>query len=183
MLDIIGIIILAAAFFRGYKKGIVVALCSFIGILLGMLCALKLSGSLGAYLMAQGWVTSAWAQICAYALLFLGVLWLVRLLAGLIEGVLKAAMLGLVNRITGGLLYVAIGMIIWSSVLWVGNRAHLLSPETIAGSHTYEFFVPVAPWVFAHVGAVLPFAKDTFADLEHFFDSVNQHLPGHVGPH
>ena len=183
MIDIIGIIILILSFFRGYRKGIVVALCSLLGVLLGMLAALKLSASLGAFLMEKGWVTSAWAQIIAYVVLFIGVVILVRLLAKLVEGALKAAMLGLVNRLIGGLLYACIGAIVWSSVLWIANRAHLISPETLAVSHTYDYFAPVAPWVFARIGIVLPFAKDIFSDLEHFFDGVNHHLPEHVGTH
>ena len=33
----------------------------------------------------------------------------------------------------------------------------------------------------AHIGEVIPFAKNTFADMRHFFEGVNQHLPEHVG--
>ena len=182
MLDLFGVIILLLSFFQGFRKGIVVALCSLLGVVLGMLAALKLSGALGSYLMEQGWVTSAWAQIIAYILLFTGVLLLVRLIARLVESALKAAMLGLVNRIVGGILYAFIGAFIWSSLLWIANRAHFIEPETIAASKTYDYFVPIAPWVFANIGTVLPFAKDVFSDLEGFFDGVNQHLPGHVGP-
>lgn len=183
MIDIFGILILVLSFARGWRKGIVVALCSLLGVVLGMLAALKLSGALGAWLLEQGWVTSAWAQIIAYLFLFLGVLWAVRLLAKAVEGLLKAAMLGVVNRAIGGLLYAFIGAFVWSCLLWIANRAHLISPEGLAGSHTYDWFAPVAPWVFAHVGIVIPFAKDIFSDLGHFFDGINQHLPGHVGAH
>lgn len=183
MLDFLGVIILALSFFRGWRKGFVVALCSLLGVVLGMLAALKLSSALATWMMAQGWVTSAWAQIIAYVLLFLGVLWLVRIIAKAVETALKAAMLGLINRLLGALLYMFMGAFIWSSVLWIGNRAHLIAPGTLAGSHTYEYFEPVAPGVFAHIGTVVPFAKDVFGNLSHFFDGVNQHLPGHVGTH
>lgn len=183
MIDFLGVIIVALAFFQGWRKGIVVAICSLLGIVIGMLAALKLSGAFAAWLMEHGWVTSAWAQIISYILLFLGVLWLVRLLARAIETALKAAMLGIINRMIGGLVYAFIGAFIWSSVLWIGNRAHLIAPETLVSSKTYSYFEPIAPWVFAHIGAVLPFAKDVFADLSHFFDGVNTHLPGHVGTH
>jgi hypothetical protein len=90
-------------------------------------------------------------------------------------------MLGLINRLVGGLLYAFIGALVWSSLLWIANRAHLLAPETIVASHTYGYFAPVAPWTFGHIGAVLPFARDTFSDLEHFFDEANKQLPEHVG--
>ncbi len=181
MLDILGILILVLSFFRGWRKGIVVALCSMLGIIIGMLAALKLSHAFAAWMLARGWVTSAWAQIIAYVLLFLGVLWLVRIVAKAVESALKLAMLGLINRLAGGLVYAFAGAFVWSSLLWIGSRVYLISPETIAGSRTYDWFAPLAPFVFAHIGAVLPFAKDVFADLSRFFDRVNQHLPGHVG--
>ena len=183
MLDIIGIIILALSFFRGFRKGFVVAICALLGVVLGMIVALKLSTSFAAFLLEKGWVTSAWAQIIAYVVLFIGVVVLVGLLARLVESALKAAMLGLINRIIGGVLYACMGALVWSSVLWIANRAHLISPESMAASHTYDYFAPVAPWVFARIGIVLPFAKDIFSDLDQFFDGVNHHLPGHVGPH
>src|ERR1043165_3057900 len=105
MLDIIGITLLLLFFYRGFRKGIIVALFSMLGVLLGMICALKLSHSLAGYLFAKGWVTSAWAQIISYVFLFAGVILLVRLGARLIERTFEAIMLGLVNRIAGGLLY------------------------------------------------------------------------------
>ena len=83
----------------------------------------------------------------------------------------------------GGLLYALLGAIVWSCCLWIADRAHLLTPEAVAGSKTYPWITPLAPWAFAHIGAVLPFAKTVFSDLQHFFDGVNRHLPEHVGAH
>lgn len=181
MLDIIGLIILIAFFVQGYRKGIIVALFSLLAFVLGLICALKLSHKLAGYLFAEGWVTSSWAQIISYVLLFAGVVWLVRLGGRAIQRSFEAVMLGLPNRLVGGLLYAFIGAFVWSACLWLANQVHALAPETIAQSKTFEWFIPVAPWVFAHVGMVLPFAKDILSDLHHFFDGVNQHLPDHVG--
>jgi len=181
LLDILGILLLMLSFFRGYRKGLIVALFSVLGVVLGMLAALKLSAAFASYLLEHNWVTSAWAQIIAYLVLFIGVLWLIRLGARLIESAVKAVMLGLLNRLCGGILYIFIGATIWSSLLWIANKAHIISPELITASDTYAFFEPLAPWVFGHIGAVLPFARDIFSDLGHFFDGVNKHIPGHVG--
>lgn len=183
ILDIIGVTLLVAFFIQGYRKGIIVALFSLLAIVLGIICALKLSQKLAGYLFATGWVTSAWGQLISYILLFIGVAWLVRLGGKYIQKSFEAVMLGLPNRIIGGVLYAFIAAFIWSSCLWLGNQAHMLTPETIAASKTYERFVPIAPWVFEHIGAVLPFAKNVFSDLQHFFNGVNQHLPDHVGAH
>jgi hypothetical protein len=31
------------------------------------------------------------------------------------------------------------------------------------------------------LGKLLPFARNVFSDLQHFFDTINQKLPQHVG--
>ena len=180
-LDVIGVTLLIIFFIRGYMKGIIVAAFSVLAILLGALCALKLSHLFATWLLEKGWVTSGWAQLLSYIVLFIGVMLLVRLIGKAIQSSLEAVMLGLVNKIIGGLLYAFVTAVLWSSLLWIGTKMGLISPETIAASKTYTYFEPVAPWVYANIGRVLPFAKDIFSDLQQFFDSVNQVGPEHVG--
>ncbi len=183
ILDIIAATLIIAMFIRGYRKGIIIAVFSLLSIMLGVVCALKLSHILADFLARKGIVTSAWAPIISYVLLFILVVWLVRMGASLIEKSVDALALGLINRLIGGVLYVGLAAVLWSSILWLTNQAHLITPETINKSVTYKYFLPVAPWVFDHIGTVLPFAKGLFADLQHFFDHVNTKLPQHVGTH
>lgn len=183
ILDAIAIILIVFFFIRGYRKGFIVAAFAIIAILLGVICALKLSAKLAAFLLEKNIVTSGWAQIVSYIVLFIGVVWLVRIGGKLIEKTVEAVWLGLFNNLAGGIIYAVMAIIVWSSCLWIGNQAHLFTPETIAGSKTFAVLSPVAPWTFEHIGAVLPLAKGLFADLQHFFDQVNNHLPEHVGTH
>jgi membrane protein required for colicin V production len=175
LLDIIGIIIIVAFFMQGYSKGIIIAAFSFVGIVLGIIIALKLSHTLANYLYIQGVVTSGWAQIISYIVLFTGVVLLVRLIAKALQSMLEAILMGVVNKIAGGILYGALGAIIWSTLLWIGTESHLLPTSSIAQSSTYSIFAPVCPWVFEHLGRLIPFIKNIFADLEQFFNRVNQH--------
>jgi len=181
-LDIIAVTIVILSFIRGYMKGIIVAAFSLLAVLLGIVCALSLSAKLSTYLLDKGFTSSALAPIIAYALLFIGVLLLVRLLAKFIEKVTGAVLLGWVNKIIGGVLYAFIGLTIWSSVLWLCNYAHLVTPETIVASRTYSYVEPLAPWVFGKVAHILPFARTTFDEMHHFFNGINQQLPEHVDP-
>ena len=182
-LDVIGIILIILFFIRGYTRGIIVALFSVLAILLGIIVALKLSHALAAWLLAKGYVTSGWAQLVSYVVLFVIVVLIVRLIARLIQKAVEGMMLGVVNKLIGGLLYAFLGAVFWSSLLWIGSRMHIITPETIAASKTYSWLSALAPWFFEQVGKLLPFAKDIFSNLEHFFDTVNQKLPEHVGAH
>ena len=183
VLDVVGIILIVLFFIRGYMKGFIVALFSVLAILLGILCALKLSQTFSAWMLAKGYVSSGWVQVVSYVLLFIVVVILVRLFGRLIEKAVETLMLGILNRLIGGLLYAFLGAILWSSVLWIGSRMHIITPETIAASKTYVMLSGMAPWFFEQAGRFLPFVKDTFINLQHFFDAVNQKLPGNVGAH
>lgn len=182
VLDVIGIILIILFFIRGYLKGIIVAAFSVLAILLGILCALKLSQSFSAWLLEKGYATSGWVQVISYVVLFVGVFLIVRLVEKLIEKAVEGMMLGVVNKLIGGLLYAFLGAVLWSSLLWIGNQMHLISPETIAASKTYTWLSRLAPWFFEQAGKLLPFVRDTFSKLEHFFDTVN-HKPTDVGAH
>ena len=181
-LDITGLILIALFFLRGYMKGIIVATFSVLAILLGLLVSLKLSQSLASWMLEKGFTTSGWAPILSYVVLFVAVVWAVNLVAKMLQKAIEGMMLGIFNKIAGGILYGFLGAVLWSSLLWLGGQSHLISPETVSGSKTYVYIAALAPWFFNWAGSVLPFVKDTFGNLQHFFNSVNQH-PADVGTH
>ena len=183
VLDVTGIILIVLFFIRGYTKGIIVAAFSALAILLGILVALKLSQSFATWMLAKGFITSGWAQVISYAVLFIGVVLAVRLIANLLQKAVEGLMLGIVNKLIGGLLYAFLGAVLWSSFLWIGTRMNMITPETIVTSKTYHWLSGIAPWFFEMAGKLLPFVKNTFSGLEHFFDAVNQKIPGNVGTH
>src|SRR5258708_2558765 len=94
ILDVVGIILIILFFIRGYMRGFIVAVFSVLAILLGILCALKFSQVLSAWMLEKGYVTSGWVQIISYVVLFIGVLLLVRLLARMIQKAAEGMMLG-----------------------------------------------------------------------------------------
>jgi len=181
-LDIITLVLLIVFFVRGFMKGIIVAAFSVISILLGLLVALKLSQAFASWLLAHDYVSSGWAQVIAYIVLFIGVVMLVRLIARMIEKAAEGLMLGTINKLLGALLYVFLGAVIWSSLLWLGASAQIIPAQTIAESRSYGMLSGLAPWFFGIAGHLLPFVQDTFANLSQFFDTVNAQ-PADVGTH
>jgi membrane protein required for colicin V production len=173
ILDVVGILLILLFFIRGYMKGIIVAAFSVLAILLGILVSLKLSQAFSAWLLEKGWITSGWVQVISYIVLFIGVYLIVRLIAKLIQKAVEGMMLGMINKVIGGLLYAFLGAVLWGSFLWIGDKMHIITPETIAASKTYPMFSRLAPWFFEQAGKLLPFVRDTFEKLEHFFNHFN----------
>jgi len=179
-IDVTGLILVILFFIKGYSRGLVVALFSFIAIFLGITLSLKFSHALAEWLLAKGWVNSGWALVLSYVIMFTAVVLLVRIVARLIQKSMEMVMLGMLNRIGGGVLYVLLGAILWSTLLWLGEQLHVITSSMTAGSMTFAFFTKLAPILFSVIGHLLPFVKDLFINLQHFFDHVNQN---HVGAH
>lgn len=182
IIDAIFLVCLLIFLVRGYSKGVVVALFSVLAVLLGVVGALKLSGTVASMLFSGGEKGGRWVPFVSYMIVFILIVWLVRLGAKLIQRSFEAVSLGWINRLTGAVLYGFLISFIFSSILWLFNRMGVINPETQAASHVYPILEPLAPKVFSLLGSVLPFAKHIFEDLSGFFDNVNQKLPD-VGSH
>ena len=179
--DLVISAILLLIFIRGYRQGFIVAVFSLLAVLVGMACALKLSHTLATFLSENDIITSSWGLFISYVVLFLGALFLVRTLANLIEKAFRAMLLGWLNSLTGGILYALAGLLICSSLLWLADRADVIPPEMFDDSYACRYLLPVAPWVFDGIGAILPAARDLFAEIEDFFSGLNHKLSDYVG--
>lgn len=169
LIDIITIILLLAAIFKGLRKGFVVALFSFLAYFIGLAAALKLSALMARYIGSNVEVSQRWLPFVAFFLVFVGVVLLVRLGAKAIEGAMKLLLLGWLNRLGGVLLYILVYFFIYSILLFYATQLHLLKNETIQASVTYNLIEPFAPKAMNILGDAIPFFKNMFAELLNFF--------------
>ena len=88
LIDIILLGLMIMAVVRGIQKGFIVALFSMIGFIVGLVAALKLSTVVAAYLDESVNVSARWPFL-AFALVFIAVVLLVRLLAAVIQSTME----------------------------------------------------------------------------------------------
>lgn len=177
IIDIVFAIIMVIAILKGYQKGLIVAVFSIIAFIIGLAAALKLSTVVAGWLKDSTSLSAKWLPFISFALVFLGVVLLVRLGARLIEKTFQAVLLGWVNRLGGIVFYAALYIIIFSIFLFYAEKVQLLKPSTIESSQTYSFIQPWGPKVIDGFGKVIPIFKDMFADLSDFFGGVSTGLP------
>lgn len=161
-LDIIILVLLVLALFKGWSNGFIVGVFSFLAFIIGLATALKLSEFAGTYITEYFNVSDQWLPIVAFAAVFLIVVILVRLGAKAIESIIEVAQLGWMNKLGGILLYIVIYLFIVSLLLSYAGQMHLLKEETLEASQSYPFVHPIAPAIMDVVGVVLPFFKDLF---------------------
>jgi membrane protein required for colicin V production len=175
-IDIIFIILVLVAVFKGLRRGLIVAIFSMLALVIGLAAALKLSAVTALYLNDTIHVSAKWLPVLAFLLVFVVVVLLVRWTAALIEKATTFAMLGWINKLAGVLLYAALYITIFSVLLFYGANAHFISADTIAGSRTYAFVKPWGPALINGLGSFIPFFRDMFAQLEAFFDHISRQI-------
>jgi membrane protein required for colicin V production len=172
LIDIIVLALLILAIFKGFRKGLVVAVFSFFAFVLGLAAAVKLSAVVADYLRESTNISQKWLPALAFVLVFFIVILLVRLGAKAIEGALNIAMLGWANKVGGIVFYALLYLFIFSVILFYSEKLRLIKPETTRSSVTYEIIRPIGPKVISGIAVVLPFFRDMFTELENFFDGI-----------
>lgn len=172
LIDIIFLCLMAMAFFKGIKKGLILAVFSLVGLIVGLAAAMKLSVVVAEYLKDTVNVSAKWLPFLSFILVFIGVLILVRIGATAIEKTMELVMMGWLNKLGGIILYVALYIVLFSIFLFYAEKLNLINPNTIAASKTYSYLQPWGPKVMDMIGTVIPWFKDMFTELEKFFEGV-----------
>ncbi len=172
VIDFILIVLIVIAIFKGYRKGLVLAIFSIIAFIIGLAAALKLSAFVADKLKDNISISYQWLPFISFAVVFFIVVLLVNLGARLIQKSFDMVLLGWVNRLGGAVLYTMLYLILFSVFLFYIEKIHLIKSETIAASTTYSFIAPIAPKVIDNFGKIIPFFKDIFTSLENFFAAL-----------
>ena len=172
VLDIIFLIPLLYAVYRGFKKGLVYMIASLLALALGIIGAMKFRPAMASLL--NGWFTISpdHLNVVAFAVTFVLIVLIVHTAAFLADKLIKAVALNFVNRLLG----VAFGLIITafviSMVLWpiteVNGQRQIISPERIEGSLLFNPLSRFAP-------AVFPYLKKE--EWKEFIPKSNKDLP------
>ena len=171
-LDLFLIVILILAIIKGYQRGLIVGIFSFVAVIIGLAAAMKLSTVVAGYIGNAIKVSDHWLPVISFLVVFIVVVLLVRLGANMIQKTVEISMLGWVNRLGGILLYVAIYVIVYSVAFFYAEQLKLVQQDTIQKSVTYSYIQPWGPKVIEGFATIVPLFKGMFSELQTFFDGV-----------
>ncbi len=164
------------AVFKGFSKGLIVGIFSFLAFIIGLAAALKLSVLVAGYFESSAAIFDKWVPVISFALVFIVVVLLVNLGARIIKKTVSLAMLGWVDKIGGIVFYLMIYTIIFSIILFFADKTFLIKKETIADSKVYNYVAPWGPKVMDNLGRIIPVFKDLFLQLQNFFENLGHKL-------
>ena len=172
IIDIIFLLLLAFAFIKGISRGFIIAVFSFLAVIIGVAAAMKLSYIVANWLQHSFNTGKQWLPFLSFLIVLVVVIILVRLLANLIDKALNFAMLGWLNKLGGILLYILLFISVYSVFLFYLTEMNIIKPKTITASRTYSFIEPLGVKVVNLIGAVIPVFKNLFQQLSDFFGRV-----------
>lgn len=152
LIDTVAFIFLLIAVYKGLRNGLIIAIFSLIGFVVGIAAALYFSSAVAAWLKTSFQISQHLLPFIAFSLVFLIVVFLIRLGARFIEKLVQLAWLGWVNKIGGILFYLLLYFFILSTLLFYAVQLHLIKEEAIRSSLTYGTIQPIAPWVMGMMG-------------------------------
>lgn len=176
-IDILTLLLLALAAFKGYRRGLIVAIFSFLGIVIGIAAALKFSVAVADWFHDNTNIGVQWLPFISFILVMIGVIIILRWIANMLEAAIDLVLLGWLNKLGGIIFYVGIYLLVYSIVLFYAAKMGIIKQETIDASQTYAVIEPWGPVVINAMGSIFPFFRDMFMDLEKFFDNI---APSHT---
>jgi membrane protein required for colicin V production len=176
VIDAAFLLLMVFAVYKGFRKGLIIAVFSIIGFVVGLAAAMKLSavvaGRLGDHISSS----SRWLPLLSFIFIFLLVAILVNLGGRLLQKSFETAMLGWVNRLAGAILFILLYSFIFSIFLFYASQLHFIKPEMTGSSYFYPYIQPLGPKVIDSIGGIIPFFKDMFAELQNYFGGLSNKL-------
>jgi membrane protein required for colicin V production len=177
LIDVILVFLLLIATYKGYQRGLIVGVFSFVAIVVGIAAAMKLSVVAASYLQHYFKWEGAWLPAVSYFLVFIGVVLLIRLVANAMEEGVKVVKLGWMNTLGGIIFYWLIFLLAYSVVVFYAVELGLFSESTTAVSESYAYISPLGPKIIEGFATIFPLFSDMFRELENFFAGLSEKIP------
>lgn len=173
-LDIGFVIFMLYGFYLGFSKGIIETVFTVLSIIFGVMAAIKFAPATQKFLETALNNNSPLMWIAGLLLSFVLMMFIIRLLARGLEGILQTANINIVNQVAGGILLSALSILLYSGLLWFGDQARFIDEQTKRESLTYVYVeqFPTQAW---NIGVHLrPIFEDFWNQSLDVFDRLEE---------
>lgn len=180
VIDVIFFAVFIYTFYLGFSRGIIQTVFMGLSIFVGFVAALKFSPYMAIFLDQALTAQGPMIPFLAFILTFFAIMLLIRMIASVIENVLDAADLEMLNKFAGGILFSGLGILVYSGILIFFNKAHLFTDGAVSSSAFYPYLEAFPSKVSQIVSKILPFVGEmwdstvnTMDDAKDYLDSTN----------
>jgi membrane protein required for colicin V production len=151
---VLGILLILAAI-GGFKKGLIAEVASLAALILGIWGAIKFSHTTSEFLVENFNLTTEYLNLISFVVTFVVIVILVHIVGNVVSKLVEAVMLGFVNKLAGLIFGVLKAALILSIILVLFDKidedVHILSESTKENSRMYEPIRSFAPSIFPFI--------------------------------
>ena len=144
-----GFVLLALvySFYKGFSKGFVIVIASFVALILGVIGAMYFSDMVAEVLQAKTEIDEQYISITAFSLTFLGIIFGVHLIAKVVNQAVKMVALGPLNKVMGGVFSTLKTMVILSVLFYIfdfaNTKVEFVERKTLKESIAYSGLISI----------------------------------------
>lgn len=159
-IDIMFALAVVSGFYMGYARGIIKTVFGIIALLFGLMAAFKFAPATTKFLETSFASNNPLMFLAGFLISFVATMFLIRLFARGLEGALKTANINVINQLAGGTLFAGIMVVVFSTLLWFGEQAHMVNDEVRATSKTYVYLQKIPGQTQEVFASVQPLFQD-----------------------
>jgi membrane protein required for colicin V production len=165
VIDILLLILLVLAIYKGWTKGFIMAVFVFVSYFVALALAFHFSGTVEGYIRSHSSNDSKWFSFLSFILVMIAGIIAVRLVGKLIEKSAELMLLGLVNRFLGILVMCCIYITFFAVILVYCSRFGLLGDGQSTDSKSFSYLIKYGQWLVSQFSEWLPALKNLFNDI------------------
>lgn len=176
ILDVIFLLLVVYAFYSGFKQGIIASVLSFVGVFLGVIIALNFSTFMSIYLVKNFNLPEIIIPMMSFIVVFGVVIVSLKMVAFIVQNVLKKVALNSVNKISGGLLFGVLAAFIFSVLFSFIDNYGILTDNLKTESQIYPLVSSFGPQIFKTFSELIPVFTDIYKETNEVFKTAAENL-------
>jgi len=176
IIDLVIVISLIIAVYKGYERGFIEEFVKILGILIGLIVGTKYMSNVSHYIVEATKIAPILATVFSFILIFVSMVYLFKYISGKIKAATNYTVaLGGIDKIAGGILGLAKGAIIISLITIALSFANVFdyTKPIISESQLFEPMKEVAPTVYDAVKVFVPNSKSFVTEFKKNFSGVS----------
>ncbi len=139
IIDIIFAILAGYGFYLGFSRGIIQTVFTILSVAFGLMAGFRFGPQTTKFLETVFNDNNPLWFIAGFLLSFVLTMVIIRLFARGVEGILQSANINIINKVAGGALLAGLMILMYSMILWFGEKSHLIDDTTKSQSLTYDY--------------------------------------------
>ena len=172
-IDLIFVVLAAWGFYLGFSRGIIKTIFTIISVIFGLMMAFRF-GPQVTNMLESMFQENPLMFIAGFLLTFVGTMLIIRVVANFLEGALQTAHINIINQILGGLFTSALVTLVYSMLLWFGDKSHLIGESTKEDSRVYTYLEQYPQKVWAWGQKAKPILLDFWDQSVEFMDDLEK---------